>query len=748
MSCSLIRFSAFFAISFIFSASIFAGGFDLKKVAKDAPIDISADTFSTTSNGWIAADGNVLVRKGDVQITADHISVNRSTGEIIARGDVNLIREGQGATRTDYLTYNYKTGEGLSSGLDVQAGVLRVIAEKTKRRADGSYELINTLVTTCTNDASCLHYAAHGGSAIYYPGQYVELEDMTLRFNDVPIFYFPWWRRSFADHYGWRFLPGYETDWGGYLLATYKHQLVDFGGEFHDSLDSNTHIDYRTERGFALGQEFLWHFGDPAAGHKGFISAYGFRDDDPMGEDLDRVANRDIVEENRYRITLRHDSFFTPVDYLTVRTSFLSDSYLLEDFYEDEYKDLVQPESYATYTHTGDGWLWGIGAYHRLNNFYESVNRLPDAWLDVIRTQIGETPFYYESQSRGGMLQREFADYDIPSNTVAEAYDTIRLDTRHAIYMPETFFGFLSFVPRAVYRGTYYADTFKENEVETFDGTNTVTSIQRSENGAGLRNIFELGAETSFKMYGLFDTDSGLIRHVVEPYINYTYVPEPNFVRSELLQFDDVDTLGLSHNARIGVRQLVQSKEVVAVGDVERDEQIVSLIDADIYAGYEFDNDQDDPGLKTIGVDSRFRPTDSIRAELEGQYDIDAAEIDYINFWLTLWNGDRWEAAGRCFYRPDQTTLLTGAVTCNFTEEWAMNLYGRYDAELSRVEEVATYIQYNLDCISFRLRTAYQPAFTRDDGSEREAKVKVGFYVWLRAYAPERYERRLRDGAF
>lgn len=748
MTRSFFSFIFLTFVTVLFSSNIFADGLNLTKASKDAPIDISADTFSTTSNGWISADGNVFIRKADIQITADHVMVNRATGEVIARDNVNLIREGQGSTRTDYLTYNYKTGEGLTSKLDVQSGVLRLISDKTKRRPDGSYELGNTLVTTCTNDESCLHYAAHGNTALFYPGQYVELEEMTLRFNDIPIFYFPWWRRSFADHYGWRFLPGYESDWGFYLLSTHKHQLIDFGGEFHDSLDSSTHIDYRTERSFALGQDFNWHFGDPDTGHQGFISAYGLHDVIPMHHSFDRFEGRDIVENNRYRFSLRHDSFFTDYDYLTLRTSYLSDSYLFEDFFEDEYKSLIQPESYATYTHSGDGWMWGIGAYHRVNKFYDTINRLPDAWLDVIRTQIGDTPLYYESQTRGGVLQREFADYNIATNIVEDSYDTFRFDTKHAIFMPENLFGFLSVVPRAAYRGTFYADTRKKDVVEVFNGTNTVTETHYTEDGAGLRHLFELGAETSFKMYGLFDTDSGLVRHVIEPYVNYTYIPEPNIVRSELLQFDAVDALGLDHSARIGVRQLLQSKEDIVDANGEEFDEIISHVDADLYIRYEFDNEDEDPGVKIFGIDSEFKPTDSIEIKLQSEYDTDEAEISFVNFWLTLWNGDRWEAAGRCFYRPDSTTLLTGAVTCNFTEEWALNLYGRYDAEISRLEEVSTYIQYNLDCISFRFKTSYQPAFTRDDGTERDAKIKFGFYTWLRAYAPERYERRLRDGSF
>lgn len=742
---SVLRFFLCFAVPVLFSVNALAVDFAMSETQKGAPIDISADAFSTTSNGWICADGNVLIRKADVQITAEHIMINRATGEIVARDNVNLIREGQGVTRTDYLVYNYKTGEGQTTYLDVKSGVFRIIADETKRRPDGSFDLGHTLVTTCTNEASCLHYSIEGSSALFYPGEYIELEDMVLRFNSLPIFYFPWWRRSLADHYGWRFLPGYETDWGPYLLTTHKHQLVDFGGEFHDSLDSQTHIDYRTERGFALGQDFLWHFGDPEEGHIGFISAYGLRDNTPMDKGLDRIKGHDIVEENRYRFTFRHDSFLSQEDFLTVRTSYMSDSYLMEDFFEDEYEDLVQPESFASYSHCGFGWMGGIGVYHRANEFYESVNRLPDAWLDIIRTQIGESPFYYESQTSGGFIQREFPDYGISTNYVADSYDTFRFDTSHAIYLPEKFFGFLSFMPRAIYRGTFYADTYDYSEVDWFNGTNMVKVASRKPDDAGFRNVYELGAETSFKMFGLFDTDSGLVRHVIEPYVNYTYVPEPNFTWQELMQFDDVDSIGMDNSARIGVRQLLQNKKLIDGEDGEQIEDVVNLIDVDLYGKYEFDNEDDDPGLKILGIDSSFRPTESIELDLEAEYDLDKSEIRMLQFWFNIWNEERWESAGRVYYRPDDFTLLVGALTYNFSEYWAANVYGRFDAERSRLEEIAGYIQYNLDCISFRLRAAHNPAFTRDDGEYRRARMKIGFYVWLRAYAPERYERHLRD---
>ena len=171
-------------------------------------------------------------------------------------------------------------------------------------------------------------------------------------------------------------------------------------------------------------------------------------------------------------------------------------------------------------------------------------------------------------------------------------------------------------------------------------------------------------------------------------------------------------------------------------------------MDVDPYLIYDIENDEGESELSVVGVDGKFRPSDSIRIELEAVYDCPESEFDYVDFWMTLWNGDRWEAAGAIYYIPDDCTLFTGALTYSLSEAWDLNVYARYDSERSRLEEISGYIQMNLDCLSFRLRGAFEPSFTRDDGSEREAKYKVAFYTWLRDFAPERYERKLRDHYF
>lgn len=740
----MINKSIVFLFASLFAIFLFAQLPTFEPHDSSAPIDISANSFQSLPGDWVVASGDVVIRQKDLQLTADTMKVNRRTGEVIAEGNVVLIREGQDATRSDRIVYNYKTGRGVSTGLDVQSHNLRVISGLTKRDQSGLLLLSDVLLTTCTNDPSCLHYAVTAKRGDFMPEQYVAMSGAKVRFLDIPIFYYPHFRRSLVDHFGWRFIPGYESDWGVYLLTTYKTQLVDLGGEFHDSINSYTHFDYRSERGFALGEDITWSFGDPFdGGSRGKIGVYGIFDDDPMNPDFDRYDGRDIAEDTRYRITFRHDTYFTPSDYLTLRTSFFSDSYVMPDFYEEEYEDYIQPESYASFTHNGEYISYGIGINHRMNKFYQNVNRLPDAWLDTTLLELGNSGIYYESRNSGGLLQSEEADYDLEGVEARDTYESFRFDTLHQLTYPFKSFGFLSVVPRASYRGTYYSKTLESFEETYIDPitTNAATKTSYKDGDAELRSLFELGAEISFKAYGFYEgVDGGIYRHVIEPYANWTYIPEPNLRPDDLYQFDSIDRLDKGHYIRTGVRQLVQHKTERKIGSPVQD-----IIDVDLYAIYYFEDENDESGVNAYGVDVEWNIAKNIKIDADALYDAELEDFDHIDFWISLWQGERWEAAGQCYFIPNDTTLFRGDIRCNLSERWAFGSYIRYDSEISRCEKIAGYLQYNLDCISFRFRTEFEPAFEFDDGSERDAKLSFSFNAWLRAYTPPRYERKLRD---
>ena len=324
------------------------------------------------------------------------------------------------------------------------------------------------------------------------------------------------------------------------------------------------------------------------------------------------------------------------------------------------------------------------------------------------------------------------------TNAVPDSYDSLRIDSRHQLSMPFKI-DFVSLVPRVSWRGTYYSETRERYEEEFLDGTNTATRTAFRDAGGGMRSLFEIGAEASFKAYGFYDGNDGdIFRHVVEPYVDWSLIPEPSLRPWELYQFDSIDTLDKAHTVRMGVRQLVERK--AAEGNINK------LFDLDLYAIYCFEDANDESGMQYYGADCVWNISDNIKLDADALYDAFKDDFDHIDLWMSLWQGDRWEVAGECYFIPDDTTLFRGDIRCNLTDKWAVGFYTRYDSEVSRCEQISGYLQYSLDCISFRLRTAYEPSYTRDDGTEREAKLKISFNAWLRAFTPARYERRLRNG--
>ena len=159
-----------------------------------------------------------------------------------------------------------------------------------------------------------------------------------------------------------------------------------------------------------------------------------------------------------------------------------------------------------------------------MNDFLETVERLPDVKNHRVRRQQGDP--VYHGESSAGYYRRLFADTNGPPTGLE--YSAARADSYHQLLLPETFFGWLRVTPRVGGRFTYYSEA---------SGPGATTDEE-------YRGVFNTGAEVSFKasrtwpaFHSSFLELDGL-RHVVEPSINFVYVPAPNVRPPELPQFD------------------------------------------------------------------------------------------------------------------------------------------------------------------------------------------------------------------
>ena len=713
-------------------------------------IETRADTLDyDRKTGWVEGRGNVTIRKGDDVLTADYVRVNVKTEDAYAYGKVILTRRDE-VWQGEQLHYNFRDKSGDAAGLRGDTGPYQVDAETSERDSDNTFTFHEAAITTCTNTMH-KHYLVTAKRVKVVPGQNLKAYGTVWRLGGVPVLYLPYWYRNLREDAGFRLYAGHSSRMGAYVLSSYRYRVSPM-------LKAETHLDYRSERGIGVGQDFDWR--DPeASAWNGNLKLYYLDDDKPIDDDED-IETSDI-DNQRYRVRFEHEANFTYRDYALFKAHYLSDTDILEDFFEDEYRDENIPDNYAVYTHRGDYNTLLVQARGRLNDFYEGLNRLPEVSLDLMRQPIGQSAFYYEGQTAGAYLEHVY-----PKDDGQDDYSSVRLDTEHAIFRPSKCFGFLSVIPRVGYRGTYYSDTREEvttTATTTTASTNFVvdaggitnavittttdaqTFTRQQDAGADFRNRFEIGLEASYKAFKAWDSLVGERRHIAEPYANYTFVPEPNLTPDNLYVFDQVDTLDEEHFVRFGMRNKYQKKVDDAPFDV---------IDVDVYTRYLLERADDEDPIDRVFVDAEFRPSEWVQIDADAEYDVQNSELDVFNTRAAVFSEDVWAAEVEYRFRKygdndedndNASSLLRHELTWYANRSWTLGAYGRYEFEESRLEEQGGYVQRNYDCMALQVGTSVLPGYTRSDGSERDDEVRFYVEFWITAFPETTFSGRHRN---
>ncbi|MFU8780567.1 MAG: LPS-assembly protein LptD [Kiritimatiellia bacterium] len=687
------------------------------------PIEVDAESMHyDRENGQIKADGNVVIVSGNDRLRADHVVVNVRTGDVDARGNVELERNGE-IIRAEKLDYNTNTRETNLDAPRMESDPFHIVGENVNRSADNTITLQRAKVTTCMYDHDHAHYHVRARKLEVYPGDQLRARHAVWYLGRVPVFYVPHWRRRLHDDYGWNFYPGYRSRWGAFLLSSFFHRIS-------PNLRLEHHVDQYTSRGVGLGETVDWRF----EGGQGQLALYYIRDREPLGKNP--PLDPPDIDADRYRIFMRHDQQFNPYTRLLLRNEYVSDIAVRRDFFDREYRRLRQPENFASLSYQEDLYTITALANYRLNGVFGNVNRLPEVSLNWYRMQLGDTSLYYESQSAAAFLQRVY-----PRDSLQEDYSTFRVDTLHSLYQPRRLAGWLHVVPRASYRGTYFSnsrDVTTQDIVSTRTVTNEITEVvetlsetnritQVTDGSAQLRHVVEIGSEISFKAFKrLADSPGGQPwRHVVEPYLNYTLRLEPNVKPDALYQYDRIDRIDKAHQARIGVRNLLQTKW---------NGRSVEAVDLNLFTTANLDPEKDENTFETVTMQARFRPAQWMQIDTDGVYHLQESEVRTFNSRLSMSQDDSWRVGLEHRFRKDASNLVMFDTTFAPNREWHINVFSRYEFESSRLEEQGGYLQRNYDCMSVRLGGSVLPGFSRTDGTRAEDDYRILLAFWLTAF--------------
>ena len=659
-----------------------------------------------------------VVRFRDATLTAGRGQFNERTGDILVEDQVILQRDNQ-VWRGDRLQYNlldrtirttdfrtgrwpfYAAGQGLHLDLTNQVYT-----------ATGAY--------VTSDDAADPGFRIRTRRLTIAPGQYFEARHAVLYAGKVPVFYFPYLRRSLRGRVNrFTLLPGYRSLHGPYLLGGYEWYWT-------ERLSGVVRLDYRVKRGWGTGLEVA-HESGTRAGQTEFRGYYLY--------DLDANNVKDFTGEtvgvhpDRYRVDLTHKS--EPLTNLTATLAWRkqSDPYVRRDFFESEHRENQQPASYLEVARAWPNLSLNLLVQPQVNPFFETVERLPDLKLTTPRSRLGELPFFYEGESSVGYLQRRFAE-----GTEDPDYAALRTDTFHQLLLPQTFFGWLNLTPRAGGRYTYYGET---------DTRGPALAAQD-------RWVFHTGAELSLKASQLWPESSSRLfqvdglRHIVQPAFNYSYVPRPSTRPPDLPQFDTewpslrllphwfpdynaIDTLDSRNVMRLGLRNRLQTK---------RHGQVDNLLDWDLYGDWRIQREAGQEVFSDFFSDLDLKPRSWLTLTSELRIDVESPELRLANHMVTLSPNTTWSwMFGHRYLRQSPELgfdpghdLLLSSLYYRLNENWGVRFSHHYELN-DRVLQEQYYTIYRdfrswTGALTFRIR----------DNQTGTLDYSVGFTFQLKAF--------------
>jgi LPS-assembly protein len=637
-------------------------------------------------------EGNVVMQDKDVTLQADRVRYNKDTKEAWAEGHVRINQGAQEwiapSAYYNFATQRLKAGE--ASGF-VEPLYLHV--QNLEQVGTNHYVFARSTVTT--SDLEHPGYSLQSKHGETWTGDRLVLHDATVHLWDKPVLWSPLviWSLK-GDMPPVVVTVGDDSLWGAFLLSSFTWKV-------NKNIDLTVHADERIERGFGTGADLKYQFGEAA---HGLLTGYFIDDSHPdksepgFGTKTNAPASGFVTNSPaRYRAEWQHKQFLTNDVSVTVDLNKMSDAEMLYDYFRHEFDHNRAPDSVADITKAGPDYTLSFLVRPQFDEFFTEVERLPEAKLAVDRTRLGNTPFFYEGESSVGQY------HDVPGDTnivgTGESPDfvgnAVRADTFHQIVVPSMVGGWLSVVPRAGIRGDYYSRAPSDAPE-----TQNVTRV-----------VYDLGADTSFKISREWDDVHNHwlqidgLRHILQPFADYQWIPRPDRSTNDLFQFDAVrnvtllggDTLSVTRYSplafpendqidsitgedtiRFGLRQTLQTR---------RDNQAWDLINLTGWTDYEIEKTTGETDFSDFFGTAELRPYRWLSLDTFGRYQINGGIMREFNTALRLIDADRWSLGIGTRYLRGDSNLVSVDWAYKLTRHWTAHLYERVDLQEGLWEE-------------------------------------------------------------
>jgi len=705
---------------------------------KEQPIEITATGGTSYDSGIATAHENVAIHVGETDIYSDHATYNSATHVVHLEGNVRIYRGTEFYTG-ERGTYNTETKA-------INADQLRTIntpfflqGDNVSTISDDGKLVQNGIFTT--HDSANPDFRLRARRVRVYEGDRVIMRDVTFYVGRVPIFYWPYIYQSLDDEFSIIVSPAYLSSWGASLLGRVTFPIT-------DQIKGTVHLDLRGRRGVAIGFDSDIRFGEKKDSFAK-LRTYFLDDQNPL---LNRTSlPRGSIPTARYRVSL--DSRIKLTDDLTgwINVTKLSDPFVLQDFFQSEFRVDPVPDNVVGLTKHNDNYTLTAFTRFQANDFFETTERLPEIALDIKRQPVFGGPIFYEGEASFANLQRNFPKDATFQGSLLQDYDALRFDTFHQFVYPKTYMGWLAVVPRVGFRATYYDQTRNIDGIVFTPSDNPLVPefllplptlaepLQRG--GDRSRLLANAGVEASFKVSRTWENAQsralGLdgLRHIIQPFMNFSYVTSNDTDPAKILQFDryipstqlrpidfpqftSIDSIDHWSIGRLGVRNRLQTR---------RDDATINWLELETYFDINFDNPYDRTGYSNVFNRLRFSPLPWASLSISSQLPVLTNGFSEVNTDVRFQPLANLQLAfSHRFLNENpffQNSSLYGmSAYYRIDANWAVGAYGRYEASTGFIEE-QRYSVYR-DLTSW---VASLGAVIRNNGSVKEYGLLLTF---------------------
>jgi len=531
----------------------------------------------------------------------------------------------------------------------------------------------------------------------------VVAENNRLYIGALPVLWWPRLSRDIKDTHTplRRFSVGPRSGrFGSYVYTTWD--MLDFmGGRSPESWaarvsqwgDLTANVDYREKRGPGTGSDFRYARGKTV----GELLTYYI---DDRGTDANGFKPS---SDNRGRVKWGQRTFYEKYQ-IDSELSYLSDRGFLTEYYEREAKEDKEQETYVyvkrPWEHAQASFLYRA----RLNDFQTQTEYLPQGRLEAVGYSLCDGKVVYNSTTLADNVR-----FSPDEASGEKRFQTQRFDTKHIFDAPIAAPCGLTFTPFATVRESFFDRRVDGGGTDRFAGSYGAK--------VGLPQIWRVYDAHS----ALLDVDG--LRHIAS--VDFTYEDVYSSTRrpSELLQFDDVDTVRRMEVLTPALRQRLQTKrEGLEPGEPKR---IVNLLTLDAEADWFPEPERDNGGREwsDVRINSRMMITDDVSLVADGKYNTYDEEFDKYGLWVNINHWPRTTLAlGDRHIRGASSAVLTGMIDHEVTERWRLGTLVQYDADQGRMANSKVVVTRSLHRFAMEFTFGY-------DRGRRDTTAGINIYA-------------------